>query len=803
MQDLEVSHHTPMMQQYLKIKAEHQTELLFYRMGDFYELFYDDAIAAAKLLDITLTARGQSNGKPIPMAGVPYHAAENYIARLIKLGKTVVICEQIGDPASSKGPVERKVVRILTPGTVTDEAYLNARQENLLTALYAHRTTFGLATLDLSSGRFTIAECNGINSLEAELTRIAPAELLLYEGYQLPKMECLDNCAIKRRLDIDFDYQAAVQNLCDHFKVTDLSVFNVQKEQTLAIRAAGCLLNYVKLTQLNALPHILRIQNEAPSDSLQLDAHSRRNLELTKNLLGHDQHTLLHVIDHTATSMGSRLLQRWLSRPLRDHCILRERLDAVYKIKSKQVYTALATLLKQISDIERIATRIALQSARPRDLLALSDSLEQLPNLRGLVSEIATTDLLLELKNDIHTLPEMLALIKSAIIPNCPQLIRDGGVIAPGYDAELDELRTLHANADTFMQQLEQKERDATGLSTLKVGFNRIHGFYIELSRAQSDVVPTHFKRRQTLKNVERFITPELKEFEDQVLSSKDRALSREKFLYEELLNNLKNDLAKLQATAQALATIDVLQNFAQRADELDYTRPELVNTPGVHIVAGRHPVVEFMQNTPFVANDCDLNDKTSMYIITGPNMGGKSTYMRQTALIVLLAHIGSFVPAKFAKIGAIDQIFTRIGATDDLAAGRSTFMIEMLEAANILNNATAQSLVLMDEIGRGTSTYDGMSLAWAIAQQLALKNKAFTLFATHYFELSELPKLHRNIANLHFDAIEQNEKLIFMHKALPGPTNKSFGLQVARLAGVPTEVISSAKLKLQELSKI
>jgi DNA mismatch repair protein MutS len=797
-----ISHHTPMMQQYLTIKADHPNELLLYRMGDFYELFFDDAIRAAKLLDITLTARGQSSGQPIPMAGVPYHAVENYIARLIRIGETIVICEQIGDPATSKGPVERKVTRILTPGTVTDEAFLNARQENLIVALFAQRGRFGIATLELSTGSFTIAECADQKTLDAELMRLQPTEMLLAEGYRLPTLEFLNNCALKHRLAVDFDLQAAQLRLCEHFSVADLSVFNINTAQTIAIRAAGALLNYIQHTQRSAVPHIRKMSFESPSDSIQIDAHTRRNLELCSNILGQEKHTLLYVLDQCTTAMGSRLLQRWLARPLRDHDILQQRLQAVTQLKTQQSYTSLAKNLTQVADIERISSRIALQSARPRDLLRLADSLAQLPLLHAALQNISSA-LITELVQQLHLLPKMLKLLHSAIIPDCPLLIRDGGVIAPGYDAELDRLRTIHDDADAYMTNLEQQERAATGLSTLKVGYNRVHGFYIELSRAQSDTVPVHYQRRQTLKNVERFITPELKNFEDQVLSSKDRALSREKFLYEELLQTLKIDLGKLQELAHAIATLDVLQNFSQRADHLNYSCPEFSNTPGITINGGRHPVVEYIQQTAFVPNNCKLDNKHRMFIITGPNMGGKSTYMRQIALIVLLAHIGSFVPATKAQIGPIDQIFTRIGASDDLAAGRSTFMVEMLEAANILHNATEQSLVLMDEIGRGTSTYDGLALAWAIAQQLATHNKCFTLFATHYFEMSELPAEIACVANLHFDAIEQNDKLVFMHQALPGPTNKSFGLQVARLAGVPNAVINLAQAKLQELATV
>lgn len=792
--------HTPMMQQYLRIKAEHTDELLLYRMGDFYELFFDDAVRASKLLDITLTARGQSNGHPIPMAGVPYHAAENYIARLIKLGETVAICEQIGDPATSKGPVERKVARVITPGTVTDEAFLNSKYENLIICLFPKRDQFGLAILELSTGRFVITQVAGLQNLETELTRLQPAELLLPEGYKLPAIDCLDNCALKFRPKLDFDSYAANLKLCQHFQIADLNVFSIDNTHELAIVAAGCLLYYVQQSQRGAIPHIQKLSVELHNDSIQIDAHSRRNLEITDHSQGKRQHTLLHVLDHTATAMGSRLLRRWLGRPLRDQAELNRRLDFVTSLQQQQDYVQVACVLEKIADIERIITRIALMSARPRDLLRLAQALEQLPDLKSILQKHNDINIVQSLLEQLHLLPEICALLKTAIIAEPPQLIRDGGVIAPGYDAELDRLRSIHDDADAYLIDLEQQERSKTGLSTLKVGYNRVHGYYIELSRAQSNNPPTNYQRRQTLKNVERYITPELKTFEDQILSSKERALSREKHLYEELLNTLKLDVLKMQSTAQTIAIVDVLQNFAQRADELNYCRPTFSATPVINIKAGRHPVVEAINSNAFVPNDCKLNSSTSMLIVTGPNMGGKSTYMRQIAHIVLLAHIGCFVPAKSAEIGIVDQIFTRIGAADDLAAGRSTFMVEMTEAANILHNATNSSLVLMDEIGRGTSTFDGLSLAWAIAEALALHNSSLTLFATHYFEMSRLPEEIAVIRNIHFEAVEQNDKLVFMHQALPGAANKSFGLQVAGLAGIPANVIKRAKMKLEAL---
>ncbi|HSX21038.1 MAG TPA: DNA mismatch repair protein MutS, partial [Gammaproteobacteria bacterium] len=751
------------------------------------------------LLDITLTARGQAGGKPIPMAGVPYHAVENYIARLIKLGETVVICEQIGDPATSKGPVERKVTRILTPGTLSDEAFLDERQENIIACVFKFKNVYGLAALEFSTGRFAVQQTRDLATVHAELVRLKPVELLLPEGLDLASRD-LANCALKFRPINEFDHPFAYNLLIKQFAVADLSCFAIHEQQQ-AISAAGCLLNYVMHMQHGAVPHIQAIILESTQDTIQLDPHSRKNLELTQNLQGNNQHTLLSILDYAATAMGSRLLKRWLGRPIRNHSELNLRYAAVASLKAQQHYQAISARLKNIGDIERIISRVALLNARPRDLLRLRTALDMLPELKQQLKTI-TAPLLVTLYDQLHELPDTCALLKKAIIENPPQLIRDGGVLAVGYDQELDRLRALSEDADAFLIKLEQQERSKTGLSTLKVGYNRIHGYYIELSRAQSSKLPAEYQRRQTLKNVERYITPELKSFEDQVLSSKERALSREKQLYEELLQTLQSDVALLQSTANALAILDVLQNFAQRADELNYVQPMLQETPGISVTAGRHPVVEQIQSNPFVPNDCTFSKNKLMHIVTGPNMGGKSTYMRQLALIVIMAHIGSFVPATKAIIGPIDQIFTRIGAADDLAGGRSTFMVEMTEAANILHYSTALSLVLIDEIGRGTSTFDGLALAWSIAQQLATSNKCYTLFATHYFELSKLPLEIETIDNLHFAAVEQDEELVFLHKVQPGAANKSFGLQVAKLAGIPAHVITAAKQKLQQLEE-
>lgn len=790
-----LSQHTPMMQQYLRIKSEHPDQMLFYRMGDFYELFFDDAKRAAELLNITLTARGKSNGEPIPMAGVPYHAAEQYLPRLLKLGVSVAICEQVGDPATSKGPVARKVARILTPGTVTDDFLLDETRDNLLLSIFEHDGAFGIAHIDLSSGRFTLVQLDSASALINEIERLQPAEILLAED-QNPLQS--KRHSITRRAIWHFDADTAMQLLTKQFGTHDLSGFGCN-DLPVAIIAAGALLQYVQETQRAALPHITGMQVESTDDSIVLDAASRRNLELEKSLTGDHKNTLISVLDHTATSMGGRLLSRWLNKPLKDQKVLRNRHQSVDNLIQDYRYDTLKPLLRQIGDIERIVSRIALGSARPRDLSTLKRSLEIVPDLH---QELSTVELpyLIGLREQIELHHSLLELLARAIIEEPPVLIRDGGVIAEGYDEELDKLRNLSQNADQYLLELETRERQRTGIQTLKVAYNRVHGFYIEVSRLHSDQVPPEYVRRQTLKGAERFILPELKAFEDQVLSSRERALSREKVLYEALLQTLAEHLQPLRSTAQAIAELDVLSNFAERAITLNYERPELTTTPGLNITDGRHPVVETTLDAPFVPNDLQMNTQRRMLMITGPNMGGKSTYMRQVALLVLMAHVGSFVPAKSAVIGPIDRIFTRIGAHDDLSTGRSTFMVEMTEAANILNNATSNSLVLMDEIGRGTSTFDGLSLAWAFAEYLAKQRKAFTLFATHYFELTALPDKISTIANVHIDAVEHADKIVFLHRVKDGPANQSYGLQVAQLAGVPKSVIDQARNKLHSL---
>ncbi|WP_144960119.1 DNA mismatch repair protein MutS [Pseudomonas oryzihabitans] len=792
----DLSAHTPMMQQYLKIKHQHPEQLLFYRMGDFYELFYDDARRAAKLLDITLTARGASAGKSIPMAGIPFHSAEGYLAKLVKLGESVVICEQIGDPATSKGPVERQVVRIITPGTVSDEALLDERRDNLLTAVLGDERLFGLAVLDIASGHFTVQELAGWETLLAELDRLNPAELLIPDDWPagLPAEK---RRGVRRRAPWDFDCDSALKSLCQQFGTGDLKGFGCDK-LGLALGAAGCLLAYAKETQRTALPHLRSLRHERLDDTVILDGASRRNLELDVNLAGGRDNTLQSVVDRCQTAMGSRLLTRWLNRPLRNRAIIEARQDAITCLLEGYRFESLQPQLKDIGDLERILARIGLRNARPRDLARLRDALAALPALQdGLTQMIAPH--LLDLARSIQTYPELAATLARAIIDNPPAVIRDGGVIKRGYDSELDELQTLSENAGQFLMDLEARERARTGLQGLKVGYNRVHGYFIEIPSRQAESAPADYIRRQTLKGAERFITPELKAFEDKALSAQSRALAREKALYEALLDELIGHLAPLQDSAAALAELDVLANFAERALNLDLNKPRFVEEPCLKIGQGRHPVVEQVLETPFVANDVTLDNDTRMLVITGPNMGGKSTYMRQTALIVLLAHVGSFVPAASCELSLVDRIFTRIGSSDDLAGGRSTFMVEMSETANILHNASEHSLVLMDEVGRGTSTFDGLSLAWAAAEQLA-RLRAWTLFATHYFELTVLPDGQPSVANVHLNATEHNDRIVFLHHVLPGPASQSYGLAVAQLAGVPEDVILRAREHLARL---
>lgn len=792
--------HTPMMQQYLRLKAENPDILLFYRMGDFYELFYDDAKNASQLLDISLTKRGASAGEPIPMAGVPFHAVEGYLAKLVQLGESVAICEQVGDPATSKGPVERKVVRIVTPGTVSDEALLNERVDNLIAAIYEHKGKFGYSTLDITSGRFMLSEPETEEAMLAELQRTNPKELLFPEDFEQVRLFEGRN-GNRRRPAWEFELATAKQQLNQQFGTKDLIGFGVEQAEH-GLCAAGCLIQYVKDTQRTALPHIRSLTVDRQDHSVILDASTRRNLELTQNLAGGTDNTLAEVLDHSATAMGSRMLKRWLHQPTRDLITINERLDSISELIETGLAQELSPTLKNIGDIERILARLALRSARPRDLARLRNALQLLPELEASISEVSAERLQM-LRDNAKPMDELCQLLESAVIENPPVVIRDGGVIAPGYSEELDQWRDLANGATEYLEKLEADERERHGIDTLKVGYNAVHGFYIQVSRGQSHLVPPHYVRRQTLKNAERYIIPELKEHEDKVLNSKSKALAIEKQLWEQLFDLLLPHLEQLQLMSDAVAQLDVLQNLAERAETLEYCRPSLSNEIGVSIQNGRHPVVEQVLDAPFIANPVELAPERKMLIITGPNMGGKSTYMRQTALIALMAHIGSYVPAESAQIGTLDRIFTRIGASDDLASGRSTFMVEMTETANILHNATEKSLVLMDEIGRGTSTYDGLSLAWASAEWLASQISALTLFATHYFELTELPAQIQGLANVHLDAVEHGDEIAFMHAVQEGAASKSYGLAVAALAGVPKSVIKQARQKLSLLEQL
>jgi DNA mismatch repair protein MutS len=820
--------HTPMMQQYLRIKAEHPDMLLFYRMGDFYELFHDDAVRVAKLLDITLTQRGASNGQPIKMAGVPYHAAEQYLARLIRLGESVAICEQIGDPATSKGPVERKVVRIVTPGTLTDSALLEEKRDSLLLALHERHGKVGLAWLNLASGKFFVAETTAA-SLPAELERLQPSEILLAEDAAAPQSD-----TPRKSLPAwHFDLETARRALCQQFATLDLAGFGCD-DFTAGLEAAGALLGYAKLTQGQGIAHVRGMQVYHADEFVRMDAATRRNLEITQTLRGEPAPTLLSLLDTCATNMGSRLLHHWLHHPLRDRAVLGARLLAVEQLN--ELYRKVHEQLKPSVDVERITARIALKSARPRDLSGLRDTLKELPKLHAvlgacdaaLIKNLAdalvansqqfqvegetrrqrandddsTSSTARSERGSQHSIADELGLLLQNTIKAEPSsVLREGGVIADGYDAELDELRSIQTNCGDFLLALEARERERTGIDKLKVEYNRVHGFYIEVSVANADKVPDDYRRRQTLKNAERYITPELKTFEDKALSANERALAREKFLYDQLLDQLAPFIPQLQRIAAAIAELDVLATFAERAATLNFSAPQFVDEPVLRIAKGRHPVVE-AQVEQFIANDTDMHAARKMLLITGPNMGGKSTYMRQVALIALLAHVGCFVPAQEAILGSIDQIFTRIGSSDDLAGGRSTFMVEMTEAANILHNATEKSLVLVDEIGRGTSTFDGLALAYAIARHLLENNRSYTLFATHYFELTRLSEEFQQLANVHLAAIEHQHTIVFLHSVNEGAASQSYGLQVAALAGVPNGVIRNAKKQLVRLEQ-
>lgn len=801
-----IDSHTPMMQQYLKVKMQHPHALMFYRMGDFYELFFDDAHKAAKLLGITLTHRGKTNGNPIPMAGVPFHAAEGYLARLVKKGETVVICEQVGE-FTGKGPVDRQVVRILTPGTLTDDALLNSHQSSNLVALCLQQNQIGIALLDLSAGIFKVQQQDfKLEQLSIELARLMPSEILVDEDIVDPNIlehvkRQLD-CPVTKRPNVDFNLNNAQKTLCDQLGVSTLSGFGID-HLPLAKAAAAALIHYAKDTQKTALPHIRSIQLEQSSDFIALDPVTRRNLEIVDPLFEHGT-SLFQLINDCQTAMGSRLLSRTLMQPLRDTALLDARLDAIQAFIDGYHESPIRLVLKEIGDIERVLSRVALGSARPRDLVQLRQASAQLPFLRHTLNPIVASQqskLVQQLNEELGDFNGLYQRLLAAIVENPPVLLRDGNVIAEGFDSELDELRKIRDHAGQFLIDLEIKEREQSGIATLKIGYNRVSGYYIELTRAQAEQAPEHYIRRQTLKNAERYITPELKSFEDKVLSSESRALAREKMLFEMLLEELRQDIANLQVMSAAIAQIDLLSNFAHQARLRNWSRPEFSPETGIKIMAGRHPVVEALSKTAFTPNDTHLDYAHRMAIITGPNMGGKSTFMRQTALISLLAYCGSFVPAQSAVLGPIDRIFTRIGSADDLSTGKSTFMVEMTETSQILHHATNQSLVLMDEVGRGTSTYDGLSLAWACVLDLSKRVKCLCLFATHYFELTELSK-ESGIYNYHVSAKELNGNLILLHKVQQGPASQSHGLQVAKLAGIPANVIKEAQNRLKILER-
>ncbi len=787
------------MQQYLRIKADHADTILMFRMGDFYEVFYDDARRAAKLLDITLTSRGESAGEPIPMAGIPYHALDGYLVKLLRKGESAAICEQVGEVTAGKGLVERKVVRIVTPGTVTDDALLTGRGENLLAAAARVGKSWALAWMDLSSGRFLVRLLETRADLESQLERLLPAELLVSEDADW--IEPLSGQrGLRKRAPWHFDQQSAYDLLTEQFGTMDLSGFGLEDEPA-AIAAAGALLQYAQETQRTTLRHLRELQMENPHSHLHLDAATRRNLELLQHPQGRDEHTLAGIMDSTATPMGGRLLRRWIAEPIRDRSRLQARHQSIGALMETRLFDDLRRLLRSIGDIERILARVALGSARPRDLTTLRQALGVVPQIKAALLE-SGREPLQDNGAKIDSLPDLHQLLCTALVDEPPVLIRNGGVIKTGHDGELDDLRKLSGNANDFLLEYEQRQREESGIAGLKVGYNRVHGYFIEITHAHTDKVPLHYKRRQTLKGAERYITEELKTFEDQVLSSRERSQAREQHCYEQLLERLQSELEPLQRIAATISRLDVLCAFTERAVTLDFCCPELTDEPGIDIQGGRHPVIEQVQSEAFTPNNTLLNPQRRLLIITGPNMGGKSTYMRQTALICLLAYTGSWVPASSAVIGPLDRIFTRIGAGDDLSRGRSTFMVEMTETANILHSASQDSLVLMDEIGRGTSTYDGLALAWAVAEYLARQVRAYTLFATHYFELTHLPEQLEGVCNVHLKAVEHGDKIVFLHAVDEGPASQSYGLQVAALAGIPKNVLRQAKHQLSKLEK-
>ena len=795
----DLSHHTPMMQQYWRIKSAHPSHLLFYRMGDFYELFYEDAQTAAQVLDISLTKRGASAGEPIPMAGVPWHAMEPYLAKLVKMGYTVAICEQLGDPATSKGPVDRDVVRIVTPGTLSDEDLLDEKSDNLILAITRRSDHFGVSSLELASGRFSLTEPKSLPEVCAELHRLQPAEVLIDDeltDISLPAIGLQRYCP-----SWQFETANAVDALQRHYHVRNLHGFGLNGVDG-GIGAAAALLQYVKDTQRTALPHLKAPVLEPMHDAMQLDPATRRNLEISSNIRGGDEHTLFRVLDKTSTAMGSRLLKRWLHRPLAVRASIEQRSRAIASLIAHNELSSLHQSLRTVGDLERILARVALGNARPRDLLRLKHAMNAIPVILEKVHSV-NCDALKQLVSGLQTFDQHQALLQQAIAEDAPTLVRDGGVIASGFNVELDELRELSEGVEGFLARIEAEEKAKTNIPTLRAGFNKIHGFFIEISRGQAHHAPAHYIRRQTLKNSERFVTEALTQQEERVLKGSARALLLEKQLYEEILTTLRADIAALQSCAESLASLDVLTTLAERAQTLRYVKPHMHDGYGMNISNGRHPVVEHFNDEAFIPNDIVFEDTQRTQIITGPNMGGKSTYMRQTALICLLAHVGSFVPADNADIGIVDRIFTRIGASDDVAGGSSTFMVEMTETANILHHATERSLILLDEIGRGTSTYDGLALAWACAEHIHQRIKAMTLFATHYFELTALANRLPAMINRHVSATEHGDTIVFLHKIEDGPASKSYGIHVAQLAGLPASVVALARAHLGQLETL
>lgn len=791
----EINKHTPMMQQYLRIKADYPDTLVFYRMGDFYEMFFSDAELGSKLLGITLTQRGTSGGDPIKMAGIPYHSADQYLTKLVRLGQSVAIVEQFGDPGTSKGPVERKISRIITPGTLTDDNLLDEKQNNLILAIYQQKTKVGFAWISLSAGIFMLSESES-NNIYDQVERLRPAEIITTESLVKDLKSQKPHIAYKIIPDWHFDYSLTLRKLCEHFQVTDLHGFGIT-DNKIAVISAGVLLDYAKQTQNNTLPHITNIILDGNQRYLTLDAISRKNLEISLTMRGETAPTLLSTLDNCANPMGSRLLDFWLNNPIRIHHEINERYTAIEALQPLTSQTQ--SILKQIADIARITSRIALGSARPRDLSGLRNSLLELPHL-GYLSELDASSLIKQIHSILQSIGnDVVSILQKAILDEPNLIIREGSVIRDGYNEELDYLRNIQKNGSQYLLELESKERERTGISTLKIEYNKVHGYYIEMSRSSIDKAPIEYRRTQTLKNAERFTTPELKTYENEVLSALDKALALEKQLYEEIINYLHGYLPQLQNLAQNIAELDVLTNFAKIAKENNYCRPTLTTEQKIIINKGRHPVVE-KHIDQFIANDLQMDYDSNFMLITGPNMGGKSTYMRQCAIITLMAYCGSFVPASKCIIGDVDRIFTRIGASDDLSAGKSTFMVEMSETANILNNATNKSLVIMDEVGRGTSTFDGLALAHAIARYLIEKNTSYSLFATHYFELTSLTEYYTTVKNYHLNAVEHKDEIIFLHQVETGPAAKSYGVQVASLAGIPKPVLGIAKKYLQIL---